>query len=250
MVIKSVNNPKIKEILKLKEIKYVKKNKKYLIEGIHLVEEAIKNKVVDEIILEENFSYNLDFNNLKISYISDNISKKLSETNNNQGIFAMCRIEDKKLLINDYNKVLILDRIQDPGNLGTIIRTGEAFGIDCVILGKGTVSIYNQKVLRSMQGSNFHIDCYESIDLENLISEMKNFDIFATTLLGDEYLDNIKVVGKKLAIIFGNEGSGVSKDILKLVNRKIKIKMNGKSESLNVAISSGIILHHLQNIIK
>ena len=90
--------------------------------------------------------------------------KSITETITTQGIIGVCRIEEKQLDITKYKKVLILDRIQDPGNLGTIIRTADAFAFDCIILGKGTTSLYGQKVIRSTQGSNFHIDCFENID--------------------------------------------------------------------------------------
>lgn len=250
MIITSVSNNKIKEIVKLKEAKYIKKNKKYLIDGQHLVEEALEKNVVDEIFLVENMHYNIPIENIKVTIISENVSKYLSDTVTNQGIFAVCNFIDKDLDINNYNNILILDRVQDPGNLGTLVRTADAFNFDAVILGRGCVSLYNQKVIRSMQGSNFHIDCYENIDILDLLKNMTNFDILTTTLQTDIYLENLVVDKDKKAVILGNEAKGVAEDIQQYANKKIKIRMAGEAESLNVAIAGGIVMHYLQNIAK
>lgn len=254
MLITSINNQKIKHILKLKEIKNVKKYSKYFLDGLHLVEEAIlyNKSNIEEIFIVENFNKknSVDLSSFKITYITEQVAKHISETVNTQGIFAICNIQDEKVDINKYSKVVILDKIQDPGNLGTIIRTADAFGYDCVILGKGTTSIYNQKVIRSMQGSNFHIDCYDNIDLLEELDNMENFNIFATSLDTDNYIDNITKIDGKIAIIFGNEANGVSEEVMKKVNKKIKIEMKGKAESLNVAVSAGILMHHIGNISK
>ncbi|MBU0278505.1 RNA methyltransferase [Gemella sp. zg-570] len=248
----SLNNKKIKEILKLKNIKQIKKSKKYLVEGLHLVEEAIKSNSIEEVFISENFSKNIDFNNnIKVTIIEDDIRKQLGETVNNQGIFAVCKIEEKELDIKKYKNIVILDKIQDPGNLGTIIRTADAFSFDCVILGKETTSLYSQKVIRSMQGSHFHIDCFENVDILSFLSEMKDFDIFATSLDdSSKFLEGISKINDKYAIILGNEANGVSSEILSKVTNKIKIKMDGQAESLNVGVSSAIIMHYIKNIIK
>ena len=246
-MITSESNKKIKELIKLKENKNIKKYKKYLIEGTHLVEEALKKGIVEEIIVEEN--YKDDRNLLKKSNSHSIVSKKIiklfTDTVTNQGIVAVCKIEEKQLNIVDYNKVLILDRIQDPGNLGTIIRTADAFNFDCVVLGENTTSLYGSKVMRSMQGSNFHLDCYENIKLLSLIDEMKDFNIYATSLKGDKYLEEIDNFSSKVAVVLGNEGQGVAPEILEKVDNLLKISMPGAAESLNVAISAGIILHYI-----
>ena len=211
-MITSVTNKKIKEIHKLKENRNIKKYQKYLIEGIHLVEEALKSDLVEEIVVSENFTNPKVFDNFygEVTIVSENVFKSLTDTVTTQGVIAVCKIENKQLDITKYSRVLILDQVQDPGNLGTIIRTADAFSFDCIILGKGTTSIYGQKVIRSTQGSNFHIDCFDNIDILDLISKMDNFDLYATSLKGDKYLEQIDNVGEKVAVIFGNEGSGVS----------------------------------------
>ena len=148
-MITSIGNKKIKDIQKLKENRNIKKYGRYLIEGKHLVEEALEANVVEEIIISGNFEeYNIvDSFTGDLIKVTDSVMKSLSDTITTQGIIAVCRIDKKELDINNYSKVLILDKVQDPGNLGTIIRTADAFNFDCIILGKGTTSLYGQKII-------------------------------------------------------------------------------------------------------
>lgn len=251
-MITSVSNKKIKDIQKLKENKNIKKYGLYLIEGKHLVEEALEVKVVEEIIVSENFEEFSLIETFKgeITRVSQNVMKTISDTITSQGIIAVCKIVNKELEINKYSKVLILDRVQDPGNLGTIIRTADAFAFDCIILGKGTTSLYGQKVIRSTQGSNFHIDCFDNIDLVNLLDKMSNFNIFATSLKADKYIEQLNNISGKVAVVFGNEGAGVSEKILEKVSNLLKISMPGRAESLNVSIAAGIVMHYISTNLK
>ena len=251
-MITSASNKRIKDIQKLKENKNIKKYGRYLIEGKHLVEEALDAKVVEEIIVSESFEeYNIvgSFEGELIK-VTDSVLKSMSDTITSQGIIAVCRTVKKELDINNYSKVLILDKIQDPGNLGTIIRTADAFNFDCIILGKGTTSLYGQKVIRSTQGSNFHIDCFDNIDLVELIDEMHEFNIFATSLKADKYIEQLDNITGKVAVVFGNEGAGVSEEILSKVNNLLKISMPGRAESLNVSIAAGIVMHYISTKLK
>lgn len=251
-MITSASNKRIKDIQKLKENKNIKKYGRYLIEGKHLVEEALDAKVVEQIIVSESFEeYNIvDSFEGDIIKVTDSVLKSISDTITSQGIIAVCRIVKKELDINNYSKVLILDKIQDPGNLGTIIRTADAFNFDCIILGKGTTSLYGQKVIRSTQGSNFHIDCFDNIDLVELIDEMNEFNIFATSLKADKYIEQLDNITGKVAVVFGNEGAGVSEEILSKVNNLLKISMPGRAESLNVSIAAGIVMHYISTNLK
>lgn len=251
-MITSVSNKKIKDIQKLKENKNIKKYGLYLIEGRHLVEEAIEANVVEEIIISENyekFSLIEAFSG-EITKVSNSVMKNISDTITSQGIIAICKVVNKELEINKYSKVLILDRIQDPGNLGTIIRTADAFDFDCIILGKETTSLYGQKVIRSTQGSNFHIDCFDNVELVKLLDEMSGFNIFATSLKADKYIEQLNSISGKIAVVFGNEGAGVSEDILEKVNNLLKISMPGRAESLNVSIAAGIVMHYISTNLK
>ena len=251
-MITSASNKRIKDIQKLKENKNIKKYGRYLIEGKHLVEEALDAKVVEEIIVSESFEeYNIvDSYEGDLIKVTDSVLKSISDTITSQGIIAVCRIVKKELDINNYSKVLILDKIQDPGNLGTIIRTADAFNFDCIILGKGTTSLFGQKVIRSTQGSNFHIDCFDNIDLVELIDEMNEFNIFATSLKADKYIEQLDNITGKVAVVFGNEGAGVSEEILSKVNNLLKISMPGRAESLNVSIAAGIVMHYISTNLK
>ena len=251
-MITSASNKRIKDIQKLKENKNIKKYGRYLIEGKHLVEEALDAKVVEEIIVSESFEeYNIvDSYEGDLIKVTDSVLKSISDTITSQGIIAVCRIVKKELDINNYSKVLILDKIQDPGNLGTIIRTADAFNFDCIILGKGTTSLYGQKVIRSTQGSNFHIDCFDNIDLVELIDEMHEFNIFATSLKADKYIEQLDNITGKVTVVFGNEGAGVSEEILLKVNNLLKISMPGRAESLNVSIAAGIVMHYISTNLK
>ena len=251
-MITSASNKRIKDIQKLKENKNIKKYGRYLIEGKHLVEEALDAKVVEQIIVSESFEeYNIvDSFEGELIKVTDGVLKSISDTITSQGIIAVCRIVKKELDINNYSKVLILDKIQDPGNLGTIIRTADAFNFDCIILGKGTTSLYGQKVIRSTQGSNFHIDCFDNIDLVELIDEMNDFNIFATSLKADKYIEQLDNIAGKVAVVFGNEGAGVSEEILSKVNNLLKISMSGRAESLNVSIAAGIVMHYISTNLK
>ena len=251
-MITSASNKRIKDIQKLKENKNIKKYGRYLIEGKHLVEEALDAKVVEEIIVSESFEeYNIvDSFEGDLIKVTDSVLKSISDTITSQGIIAVCRIVKKELDINNYSKVLILDKIQDPGNLGTIIRTADAFNFDCIILGKGTTSLYGQKVIRSTQGSNFHIDCFDNIDLVELLDEMTDFNIFATSLKADKYIEQLDNITGKVAVVFGNEGAGVSEEILSKVNNLLKISMPGRAESLNVSIAAGIVMHYISTNLK
>ncbi|MDO4814545.1 MAG: RNA methyltransferase [Gemella sp.] len=251
-MIYSTNNPRIKNISKLKDIKNIKKQQKYIIEGLHLLEEAINSKVVELIIKSESFDKNINFDisGIEVITIDEKATKLLSDTVTSQGIFAICKIEEKELDISKYNNILVLDKIQDPGNLGTIVRTADAFNFDAIILSKGTTSLYAPKVMRSMQGSNFHINCFDNIDLPLFLDSLQNFDILATSLDTNESLEDIQTIKSKCAIILGNEANGVSTETLNKVNRKVKINMPGQAESLNVAVAAGIMMHYIKNILK
>lgn len=251
-MIYSSNNPRIKNILKLKDIKNIKKQKKYIVEGLHLVEEAVHAGVVETIIKSETFNKEILFNitGIDLLTIDEKTTKLLSDTITSQGIFAICNIKEKIFDTNKYKKLIILDKIQDPGNLGTIVRTADAFNFDAIILAKGTTSIYAPKVMRSMQGSNFHIDFFENIDLSTLLDSLDNFDILATSLDTTESLENIEHINSKCAIILGNEANGITKETLNKVNRKVKINMPGQAESLNVSVAAGIMMHYINNILK
>ena len=239
MLIESIDNKKIKNLRKLHQKKYRDEEKKFLIEGIHLVSEAYKSGNLIEVILLNDEE--VDFN-VSITYVTENVMKSLSNLDTPYNIIGVCSyIKEKEI----ENKVLMLDDVQDPGNLGTIIRSSVAFNIDTIILSKNTVDVYNDKVLRASQGMNFHINIIKD-DLNKRINDLKNngYKIYTTDVNNGKDLKSIKI-SDKYVIIMGNEGNGVSNEISNFADEKIYINMNKNCESLNVAVATSIILYEL-----
>ena len=240
MVYTSIENAKIKEIKKLNQKKYRDKTGLFLVEGEHLVLEAYKAGCLKEVLLEENTLFPID---VETSYVSNNILTYISELETPPGMIGVCQ---KKSFDNNFgSKILALDAIQDPGNLGTIIRSAVAFNIDTIILGKGTVDIYNSKVVRASQGMLFHINIVED-SLENIIPELKKSgcSIIGTKVTHGNSLKNIDKLSK-FVIIMGNEGNGMSDSVSELCDSFIYIDMNETCESLNVGVATSIILYEL-----
>ncbi len=239
MIIESIDNKKIKNLRKLKQKKYRDIEEKFLIEGIHLVLEAYSSGDLLEVLLEKDEHIDID---VKTTYVTKDVIKSLSELQTPYNVIGVCKYKKES---NIAEKVLILDNIQDPGNLGTIIRSSVAFDVDTIILSNDTVDLYNSKVLRAAQGMNFHINILKG-DIKEYILKLKkdNYRIYTTDVKDGKLIKNINNNGK-YAIIMGNEGSGVSDDIKLLSDDKIYIKMNKKCESLNVAVCTSIILYEL-----
>ncbi len=239
MLITSINNQTIKELDKLKQKKYRDLEQKFLIEGEHLVEEAEKSGVLEKIILLENSEYH---SNLEKIYVLRNVMKKLSSLDTPPNIIGVCKMLSRKEL---GKKVLLLDDIQDPGNLGTIIRSSVAFNVDSIVMSLNTVDLYNPKVIRSTQGMLFKINLIKD-DLGQVIKKLKskNIPIYTTNVNGGENIKNINSTDS-YGLIMGNEGNGVKDEISALADRKIYIPMNSKVESLNVSVAASILLYEL-----
>lgn len=241
MYISSINNEYIKEISKLNEKKYRDKLNKYLIEGLHLVTEALKYDIIDTIIIREDFNYET---NIKHIIVSSEVMKKLSD---NPSIPKIMAVVNKKESTIKGNKILLLDRLQDPGNLGTIIRSAVAFNFDTIILSNDTVDLYNSKVLRSTQGMLFNINILRQ-DLTNVINELKNnnYTIYGTKVDNGYDVKEINNINK-FALIIGNEGTGISDNILKQCDKYLYIKMNNNCESLNAGVAASILMYEMGN---
>ena len=239
MMYESINNTKIKNLKKLSQKKYRDKENLFLVEGEHLVNEANKVGILKEIILLSGKTTNID---CKTSYATKEVINYLSEVETPQNIIGIC---DKKNNVQIGSKVLVLDDIQDPGNLGTIIRSAVAFNFDTILLSNNSVDLYNSKVIRASQGMLFKINIIRT-DIKEEIKKLKenNYQILATKVTDGK---NIKLLekNKKICIIMGNEGNGVSDEVLKLADDFIYIKMNGNCESLNVAVATSILLYEL-----
>ena len=237
-MIDSLDNKKIKEITSLKIKKYRDQYGLFLVEGKHLVDEAKKSGLLEEVILLDD-EYDFD----KKLIVSEKVMKKLSFQDSLPSIMGVCKIKDNKLIGSKY---LLLDGIQDPGNLGTIIRSGLAFGVDTIVLSKDSVDLYNDKVIRSTQGMIFHINIIRC-DLEEVINKIKGDIKIIGTSLGDS--TPLRSIDKleRYALIVGNEGNGVKKEILDLCDDIVRIEMNKDVESLNVGVATSIILYEMSD---
>ena len=238
MLYTSTENSKIKEIKKLYTKKYRDESNLFIVEGEHLVEEAHKNNMLEEALILEDYDYLYSNKN----YVSLNVMKYISELDSVPKIIGICKKMNEKEL---GNKILVLDEIQDPGNLGTIIRSGVAFNVDTIVLSKNSVDVYNPKVIRATQGMIFNINIIIR-DLESFIPELKNngYKIYGSRVDNGKNIKNIEKI-EKTCIIMGNEGNGVSKSILDMCDEYIYIDMNASCESLNVAVATSIILYEL-----
>lgn len=242
MLITSLENDKIKKYIKLKEKKYRDLYNMFLVEGEHLVVEAFRCGLLEEILIEQDEVTLIDS---EITYVTKEILAKLSSLETPSHIIGVCKKKEEATELG--NKLLLLDRVQDPGNLGTIIRSSKAFGIDTIVLGEGCCDLYNEKVIRSTQGIGFHINIV-SRNLVDVINELKEKDI---PVLGTrvEFGEDIRTLTnrdkEKYALIMGNEGRGVDRDILDMCDKYIYIELDSKVESLNVAIAASILLYEL-----
>ncbi len=241
----SKNNEYIKQISKIKENDF----NYFLLEGTNLIKEALKFNIVKQIfILDKHKEIFKNFSNVVI--LNKNVLDKISSVKNSNLPIALCYKKNTHKSKN--KKILLLDHIQDPGNLGTIIRTAVAFEFDKIVISEESVSLYNQKVLRSTQGSFLYVEIIEKINLEKYIQKLKlekNF-IIGTFLNSDNsFSDNESLKNyKKITLLLGSEGNGINKNYLKYVDSNFKIKIN-KIESLNLAIAAGIIMYELSNLI-
>ncbi len=241
MVISSLDNRKIKLINSLKLSKKRKEYQRFIVEGMHLIEEAYKSGYLEEIYLLENEELGFDCN-LDITYVTYEVMQKITSLNTPTNVLGICIMKYEHEIIGD--RILILDNIQDPGNLGTIIRSACAFSIDTIVLSPNSVDLYNEKVIRSTQGMIFKINIIVN-DIKQIISYLKNNDylIFGTDVSHGIDVKNISPT--KFGLIMGNEGSGLSPEIKNMCDKNLYIKMNKDCESLNVAVAASILLYEL-----
>ena len=254
--ITSSNNPLIKEIKSLsrKKDRWVKRE--YIIEGTKPVKEAILEKI--EIInifyskkLFEREEGEALFNDLKgtsnIIELEDSLFQTISSMENSQGIFAVAKFKEYKLDNIKANKPYIyLDEIQDPGNMGTIIRSSDAFDMGGIIIGKGCVDPYNPKVVRASMASVFRVDLIFEEKPQDIFEILKQIGrrIVVTSLENSNDINEFLFYNNDI-IVIGNEGKGVKKSILDIADSIIKIPMKGMAESLNAGIASSIIMYEI-----
>lgn len=237
-MIQSVNNKKIKEYAKLIQKKERDKTNLFLVEGEHMVKEAFNANALQELFILEGLECPIEFN---YETVTQQVLNKLSNQNSNSKMIGVC----KKLNLKPEkeNSILLLDNVQDPGNVGTILRTAHSFGTDCIYMSKGCADIYNPKTIQSSQGALFYIPVIQT-DLVEEIKKLqeRNIEVYATALHDNHKdLQDIKP-SEKYAILVGNEGQGVRKELIDLSNHIVKIEME-TFESLNVAIATSICMY-------
>ncbi len=261
MVITSTSNEQIKKLIQLKEKSKVRKTTgTFTVEGkkmfVEIPAEDLVSVYVSETFLKENGELVKD---KKYQIVSDQVFKKISDTVTPQGIMAIVEKNAYTLddIIENVNNnitqkgrscVVVLDRLQDPGNLGTIVRTGEGAGISGIIMSSGCADIYNPKVIRSTMGSIFRVPFTVVSDLPEAIETLKENSIttYAAHLKGEEY--NKGVFEKNVALLIGNEAKGLSDEVSGKADRLIKIPMEGKVESLNAAIATAILMYQCRDV--
>ena len=240
MLITSVNNDRIKELVKLKDKKYRDLNDVFFVEGKDMCDLAYEYGLLREIYILD--GYDNIYDGIPITYVTDSVMNKISDMFSISEYFGVC---SKKVENNIGNRLLILDNIQDPGNLGTIIRSALAFNFDTVVLSTGTVDLYNPKVVRSTKGMLFGVNIIVR-DLKTFMSELDDYIIYGTDV--NEGIDiKDEVIPQKVAIVIGNEGNGISEEVRKLCHKFIYLNMNPKCESLNASVSASIIMYEVNN---
>ena len=248
----------LKKISSLKNKKFRNQSQLFLIEGSRNCLEAIQSDFIVETLLfnPKNYTPNIgelidlaSNNKVSLIEISDSDVKQLAETVNSQGIF--CVVQQKQFSVDSILEkkngfVVLIDSGQDPGNLGTIIRTCDWFGIDAIFLSKENVELYNSKVIRSTMGSVFHLPVIEDVDFNLLLPRMKqqSYHIFAADVKG-KYFYHQQNYEEPVALILGNENRGIEKENLNFVKKTIKIPLFGKAESLNIASAGAVLISHI-----
>ncbi|WP_461811776.1 TrmH family RNA methyltransferase [Faecalimonas sp.] len=249
-MITSTSNGQVKELLQLQKKSKVRNERNiFVVEGIKMFLEAPRNRIEKVFISETLFNkkkQELDLEGLKVEILSDKVFSYVSDTKTPQGI--LCIVRQKKTKLEEIFRqkqahLMILENLQDPGNLGTIVRTAEGAGVSGIILSKDCVDIYNPKTIRSTMGSIYRMPFLYVENLEKTIEEVKKqkIKVYAAHLQGKNNYDeeNYK---SGCAFLIGNEGNGLSQEIAEMADIWVKIRMHGQVESLNAAIASSILM--------
>ncbi|MFD1466338.1 TrmH family RNA methyltransferase [Lapidilactobacillus mulanensis] len=254
--IESTKNEQIKQINKLKQKKYRQQTNTYLLEGWHVIKEALTHQPAEILTLlmtndhfeeVDPFLVNAKF---AVLQISPQIAEILSDTVHTDGIFAVAKLPDPQKIELDIEKPwLVLDHIADPGNAGTMVRTADAAGYAGVVFSAGAIDPFNSKVVRAMQGSQFHLQVLQLDDLEAFLTAQrkKGYRLFGT--LVDDSATDIREVTLKdqhYVLMMGNEAHGLSPELAEIANDNLYLPIFGNAESLNVAIAAAVIMYQLQ----
>lgn len=238
MLITSVNNERIKRLVRLKDKKYRDQEGLFFVEGLDIIDEAYKAGLLKEIYVMD--GYDNSYDDINCIYVSDSVMKRISDMDSISGYYGVC---EKKHDSELGNRIIILDGLQDPGNLGTIIRSAVAFNFDTVVVSRNSVDIYNSKVIRSTKGMIFNINVIVR-DLDSFMDEIDDYLVYGTDVsrgIDIRDIDN----ETKMAFVIGNEGRGISDTIKDRCDKFIYIDMNNRCESLNAGIAASIIMYEV-----
>ncbi|WP_217586920.1 TrmH family RNA methyltransferase [Lentibacillus saliphilus] len=244
-MITSKKNEHIKQWKKLQTKKGREQLQAFWIEGFHLVEEAITSEwPVKHIVIGEHIQVPTVCADYPLTVVSDHVFDYLTTTKQPQRIGAIIEFKEPSQVTGHH--ILLIDAVQDPGNLGTMIRTADAAGFDGVIVGNGSADVYNDKVIRSTQGSLFHIPVIQA-DLHDQVNALQA-DGFAVWAAALEHAHTYTTVQpeEKVALIVGNEGAGISEDLIKQADQIVSIPIRGRAESLNVSIAAAILMYYIK----
>ena len=249
-VIKSKDNATIKLYSKLaNNRKDRKKYNQFVLEGVRIVLDAIsENAPIVQVLISESaydkyYKKLVDLNITKLLIISNELACKISSTESTQGVFAICEIpKNDDITLKPNGKYIVLYQVQDPGNVGMIVRTADAFGLDGVILSQ-SCDFYSPKVIRSTMGSAFRVNHWICDDIFKLLNDFKlnKITTYSAIIDSSNYVKDEKFLGGS-AVVVGNEGNGLPSDVANFCDKPITIEMSGNINSLNVAMASGIIL--------
>lgn len=240
MVITSMDNAKVALAHKLLDKKYRLAYNKYLIEGERLVRDAILHGAqVETVFVKESCQSKYSFENAVV--VADRVFSKICDTVNNQGVLAIVN-KASDIDFTAQGNVLVLDGLQDPGNVGTLFRTAVACGFTD-IFAVNCVDVYSPKVLRSAMSAHFSISIHQDNDMQSVFQKLSSYVLLAADM-GGENLFETKLQGK-VAVVLGNEGNGLSDYSRQNVNKVVALPMENSIESLNVAIAGSVIMYHI-----
>ncbi len=254
MLITSAHNDIIKTVISLKQKKNRDELSLFTVEGYKQVSEIVKNWKIKFILSTEKYR---NFNKIGCSNVytvTERLFKKVSSTQTPQGILAVVekkKYDIEKVLTDENGIFVVCDNIQDPGNVGTIIRTSEAYGCKAAFFSKNCADVYGDKVVRSSMGAIFNIPVFQECDIVALIKifKQKQINVCALSLDTDKVLSEFNVENN-VAVIVGNESVGISKEVLNVADEKIKIEMFGKTQSLNAAVACSIAIYEFSKRLK
>lgn len=252
-MITSIANPQVKELLQLQK-KSKARNEKgvFIVEGVKMFQEAPRDRI-EKVYLSENFEQKrgkeMNLSGLSVEVLSDKVFSHVSDTKTPQGI--LCLVKQKKVDLSEMLEkttpfLMVLDNLQDPGNLGTIVRTAEGAGVTGIIMSRDTVDIYNPKTIRSTMGSVYRMPFFYVEDILEFLEDLRGQGIrtYAAHLDGANNYDE-ESYKEACAFLIGNEGNGLRDEVAKKADIWIKIPMYGQVESLNAAIASSILMYEV-----